>query len=126
MQVLQGIDIVSVSRIRDLIERQGRAFLDRVFTSAEKKYCLGRRMKYEHFAARFAAKEAATKALPWKVPPAFILRDIEVSKHASGKPLLRLSPRARRLLKLPKAAVFELSLTHEREYAAASVLLILP
>ena len=57
-----GIDIVSVSRMRLAIERQGKRFLDRIFTKAEQAYCDTKRNKYENYAARFAAKEAVIKA----------------------------------------------------------------
>src|SRR3990167_6225802 len=57
-----GIDIVSVSRMRQAIERQGRRFLDRIFTKSEQAYCNRKKNKFENYAARFAAKEAVIKA----------------------------------------------------------------
>ena len=62
MEIRQGIDITSVRRMKEAIGRHGRRFLDRIFTPGEQAYCESKRMKYEHYAARFAAKEAAMKA----------------------------------------------------------------
>jgi len=81
-----GVDIVDVDRIRDLHQRYGSRFLDRVFTELEIEYSFrsrGNRV-FEHLAARFAAKEAVIKALGYRVP----LRSIEVTNDPSGKPTI--------------------------------------
>jgi len=83
-------------------------------------------MKYEHYAARFAAKEAAIKAigaLGNTLPPLF--REIEVCRHPSGKPYLSIGRRARKCLGLAGKFQMELSLAHEREFAVAAVMLSL-
>lgn len=78
-----GIDVVSVERIRDLLERVGTPFLDRAFTAAEREYCLGRADPAQHVAARWAAKEAAVKALP-DGEASVRMSDVEVTREAPG------------------------------------------
>lgn len=127
MKLHQGIDIVSVERIRQILQNQGARFAARVFSASERRYCESKKMKYEHYAARFAAKEAVIKALSAtgrKTPPD--LCDIEVRHQATGRPFIRLAAKASAKLKLPKGFQWELSLAHERQYAMAAVLLILP
>ncbi len=112
-----GVDMIEIPRIRQVLDRFGQRFLDRVFTPGEIEYCRGRA---PNLAARFAAKEAAMKALgtgtrgvAWK--------DIEVVRAESGAPSIKLhgrgEARARRLGVLEMA----LSLSHSREYAIAVV-----
>lgn len=126
MRVLQGIDIVNVRRIRKIAEEQGKPFLERVFSREEIAYCSPRRMKHEHFAARFAAKEAFIKAVSLVTSIALPLNEIEVRHHASGRPFIRLSPALRKKIGLPGDASIDLSLSHERDYAVASVIILLP
>lgn len=126
MKILQGIDITSVRRIRSAMERNGKGFRDRVFTVQERRYCESRHMKYEHYAARFAAKEAVVKALGLGGTHATRLRDIEIRRRANGKPYVHLSPPARKAFGLPRKFRLDISLTHERDYAMAAAILILP
>ncbi len=119
----QGIDIVSVARIKAAIAHGGRRFLARVFTPAERKYCHGRARVFEHYAARFAAKEAFLKALGDRAT-AIRLNQIEVAKRPSGKPFIKLSPRLYKKAGLPPAVQMALSLSHERETAVACVTLL--
>ena len=91
MKIRQGTDITNVRRIQESIERHGDHFLNRIFTSAERSYCESKRMKYEHYAARFAAKEAVMKAVEVKKKDRFRFREIEVKRHATGKPHIHLS-----------------------------------
>ena len=118
-----GIDIVSVSRMRLAIERQGRRFLNRIFTAAEQKYCETKRNKYENYAARFAAKEAVIKAKKGG-PGRYAFRDIEVVRGLRGAPTIELNPRARKKLGISSTAQFELTLAHEREFAVAMVVML--
>ena len=115
-----GVDIVSVSRMREAIERQGERFLNRIFTKAEQKYCNQKRNKYENYAARFAAKEALIKAKGGG-RGRFNFRDIEVKRGLNGKPYMDLSPKARRILGIKPSAEFLLTMAHEREFAVATV-----
>ena len=121
--ICQGIDLTSVKRLELVMRRGGPAFIQRVFAAAEHRYCRSKRRKYEHYAARFAAKEAVIKAL--KIPKGKTLgmREIEVRHHATGKPYVRLAPAARKRLRLPSKMQIEISLSHEREYAIAAVLI---
>lgn len=117
-----GIDIVSVRRMREAIERQGSRFLDRVFTKAEQKYCNRKRNKFENYAARFAAKEAVIKAKKGG-PGRCAFRDIEVTRGFRGAPSVCITPQARKKLGISSKAKFELTLAHEREFAIAMVAL---
>lgn len=111
--------------MKQVIERQGRRFLDRVFTPRERAYCEAQRMKYEHYAARFAAKEAVMKAMEVKRETGFRLREIEILRRPTGQPFIFISPASRKRFGLPRKFQMELSLTHEREYAMAFVVLLI-
>jgi len=121
--VSHGIDIVSVKRITDSIRRGGSAFLNRVYTASECRYCKNRARKFEHFAARFAVKEALIKALGNKAH-CVALNQIEVKNLPSGKPTLHLKPAVMKKAGLSSKTKIEVSLSHEREFAVASVILI--
>jgi len=125
VRIAHGIDIVSVKRITDSIQRGGAGFVKRVFTKKESDFCRKRAKQYEHYAARFAAKEAMIKALGDRAH-AVALNQIEVCKHASGKPYLSLSPAVLKKAGLDRNTQIELSLSHEREFAVASVILVMP
>ena len=126
MQLRQGIDIVSVERLAAAAERHGERFLDRIFTADERAYCDSKRYKFEHYAARFAAKEAMMKAMEIRRKNRFRFREIEVARRPTGKPEIRLSPESHRRFGLPLGAQVELSMAHERGYAISFVVLILP
>jgi holo-[acyl-carrier protein] synthase len=127
MKILQGIDLVKVERMQQMIERpSGQAFLDRVFSAKEQAYCDSKRMKFEHYAARFAAKEAVLKALKVRPKKNRRLSGIEVGREATGKPFVALNPESRKELRIPALAQIELSVAHEREYAIATVVIVMP
>lgn len=127
MKILQGVDLVRVERMEQKIERlSGKAFLDRVFSTAEQAYCGSKRMKFEHYAARFAAKEAVLKALKVRPRKNRQLSGIEVGREATGKPFIVLSPESRKQFRIPERAQIELSIAHEREYAIATVVIVIP
>ena len=115
-----GIDIVSVQRMRRVIERQGSRFLNRVFTKSEQDYCDRKRNKFENYAARFAAKEAVIKAKKGG-PGRYAFRDIEVVRGKAGAPSIEINARSRKKMGIPPNATFELTLAHEREFAVAAV-----
>ncbi|MBI4056496.1 MAG: holo-ACP synthase [Elusimicrobia bacterium] len=102
-----GLDIVEVDRIKRLAFRN-KLFLSRVFSSPEIKYCSTKKNKWQHFAVRFAAKEAVWKALS---KSGIRLKDISVNRNSQGKPLI--------FLKGKKAAQIHISLSHSQHYAAA-------
>lgn len=127
MKILQGIDLVKVERMEKQIARpSGQAFLDRVFSTAEQAYCGSKRMKFEHYAARFAAKEAVLKALKVRPKKNQRLSGIEVAREATGKPFIILSKESLKQLRIPAQAQIELSIAHEREYAIATVVIVIP
>lgn len=127
MTLLHGIDLTEVSRMEEAIRRQGRTFTRRIFSAGEERYCESKseRRKYEHYAARFAAKEAVKKALGLGPKMKLSMREIEVRRYPSGKPFIYLAPRVWRRLKLGRNARIELSLTHETKLAMAAVLIML-
>jgi len=118
-----GIDVVDVARIRRQVEggERGRRFLDRCFTAGERRYCEARRDSAPHFAVRFAAKEAAMKALG--VPEGIRFTDVEVVRDA-GAPALRFAGRAAKAAEALGVGEARLSLTHDGGIAAAGVILV--
>jgi holo-[acyl-carrier protein] synthase len=84
-----GIDVVEINRIQQTIERWGNRFLQKVFTGTELRYCLARKNPTQHLAARFAAKEAVSKALATGWSGIFRWQDVEVVNDAIGKPEVR-------------------------------------
>lgn len=120
-----GTDIVEVSRIKRAVERTGQAFLDRVFTQSEQEYCLsGGRVRYESLAARFAAKEAYSKAIGTGVGQCAQLQEIEVCRAESGKPFLVLSGTTLEYFKSTfPGAELDISVSHTRSLATATVVI---
>jgi len=118
-----GIDATDIDRIADTIERYGDRFLRRIFTDGEIAYCTRRRVPAIHFAGRFAAKEAAMKALGlgWR---GLAFRDIEVGRDERGKPLLAFHGAARRRADALRVRAAEVTITHGRDVAAAVVALL--
>lgn len=114
-----GLDLCPVERMRGAVARHGDRFLDRIFTAAEKSYALGRGNPYESFAARFAAKEAASKALG--APLGIGWHDVEVVPATSGVhgPSVVLRGRAREVAEARGVAEVLVSLTHADGIAAA-------
>ena len=118
-----GIDIIEVRRVRETIERTPR-FAERVFTEAERAYCESRgAVAAQHYAARFAAKEAALKALQTVWSGGIAWQDIEVSAKESGAPVILFHGRARELYEQMGVTVAHLSIAHTTEHAVAEVLL---
>jgi holo-[acyl-carrier protein] synthase len=117
-----GTDIVSVSRIAALIEARGDAFLERWFTPAEIDYCAAKAEPSRHFAARLAAKESVSKALPlvWDGPLPW--RSIEIVSDERGAPSVRLSGALRDAAEEAGVARITVSLSHCDEYATAIAL----
>jgi holo-[acyl-carrier protein] synthase len=112
-----GIDIVEIDRIAAVLARHGERFLRRVFTEAEVRYCRGR---VPELAARFAAKEAASKALGTGMR-GVLWREMEVLPDPRGKPLLYLHGAAQARANELGLREFAVSLTHSRDVAAAVV-----
>ena len=117
-----GVDIAEVGRVEAAIGRHGEAFLRRVFTPAEIAYCERHRNKFERYAGRFAAKEAAMKALGtgWRRGVRWL--DIEIVRLESGKPTLELRGRAGEFAARLAVKNISVSITHSGKTALAQVI----
>ena len=123
MIVGTGIDIAEVPRVADAIKRYGQRFLNRVFTEGEMNYCESKANRTERYAARFAAKEAAMKALGTGWSHGVRWRDIEVFRQPGSRPTIRFHGRAAEVATRLGTQNVSLSLTHTTEQAIASVIL---
>jgi holo-[acyl-carrier protein] synthase len=119
-----GIDIVHLPRIRETIARWQDRFLQRVFTPREIAYCQARRDPIPHFGARFAAKEAALKALGTGLSLGVRWRELEVQRDRGQAPRLVLSGRSREISLARGGDRMLVTLTHDGEYAVAQALLV--
>lgn len=117
-----GLDIAEIDRIEAAITRHGAPFLERLFTPAEVAYCEKYKGRYERYAARFAAKEAAMKALGTGWSHGVRWRDIEVTREPSGKPTLRLEGVAADIAQRMGVKNISLSITHSGNLALAEVI----
>jgi len=116
-----GIDIIEVDRIRRAIDRWGQRFLERVYTPGEIRYCQARARPEISFAARFAAKEAAMKALGRGPKGGVRWKSLEVVNRPSGAPVIRPGRQLQQLLGKRSLLI---SLTHTHRQAMATALLI--
>lgn len=119
-----GIDMVEIARIRASCERHEERFLERIFTQGERVYCLDMKNPHPHLAARFAAKEAVSKAFGTGIGEALGWKSIEVVRDDNGKPLVRLDAQGQGLLERMGAREVLLSLSHTMELAIAIAVLI--
>jgi len=119
-----GIDVVEVARIAAAIERHGEAFLARLFTAAERGYCESRHIPAPCYAARFAAKEAVSKALGTGIGRHASWLDLEIVHDSNGAPQLVLGPTAAAFATAHGVTDIKISLTHTRHYAAANAIAI--
>jgi holo-[acyl-carrier protein] synthase len=119
-----GIDIIEVRRVREVLLRTPR-FVERVYTERERAYCdsRGAAVAAQHYAARFAAKEAALKALQTGWTGGIAWQDIEVASRDSGAPILIFHGRVRELYEQSGAHAAHLSISHTTEHAIAQVIL---
>src|SRR5882724_5271146 len=123
MIVAIGIDIIEVKRVREVLVRTPR-FAERVFTAAERAYCDGRgAVAAQHYAARFAAKEAALKAFQTGWRGGISWQDVEVSAQESGAPFLKFHGQVLELFERSRATATHLSISHTSEHAIAQVVL---
>ncbi len=123
-----GTDIVEISRIKDAVEKWGERFLKKIFTESEISYCYKKRDPFPHLAVRFAAKEAVVKTLSTSEHKAQSteqglkfanLKNIEVLNQPTGKPFINLLGDLK--ASFPYKFIIHLTLTHERNYAIATV-----
>jgi holo-[acyl-carrier protein] synthase len=118
-----GIDIIEVARIREVLARTPR-FAERVFTAVERAYCDGRgAVAAQHYAARFAAKEAALKALQTGWRGGISWQDVEIASRGSGAPFLIFHGPVQELFEKSGATAAHLSMSHTSEHAIAEVIL---
>ena len=118
-----GIDIIEVARIREVLLRTPR-FADRVYTAAERAYCDSRGVvAAQHYAVRFAAKEAALKALQTGWRGGISWQDVEISAHESGAPYLIFRGEVLAVFEKFQATATHLSMSHTSEHAIAQVIL---
>lgn len=122
MKIKCGTDIIEIERIKESIESLGEKFLKKVFTENEIQYCESKKLqKYQHYAARFAAKEAIFKAISENLPDKFALSwcDYEVINDETGKPTVKIKG-----FDLNNIEDIDLSISHCKQYAVATVVVI--
>jgi len=123
MDISCGIDIIEVNRIKKAIESLGDKFLNEVYTEKEIEYCQSKNvMKYEHFAARFAAKEAVFKAVSKFLENKYDLKwkDMEILNDNNGRPYVILTEGI-----IKEKIEIDISMSHIKEYAIANCVIIL-
>jgi holo-[acyl-carrier protein] synthase len=114
-----GSDLIDIERIRGVLDRQGERFLERVFTDEERAYCLGMKHPHKHFAARFAAKEAVSKAFTTGIGAELGWKSISVYHGLRHEPLVRLDAQGEALLKHVGGTQVILTLSHTDTAAMA-------
>ena len=130
MKITTGIDIIEVERIKKAIEELGDTFLNKIYTEKEIQYCnRSEKVKYQHFAARFAVKEAVFKAVSEYLENSYndLWKDVEVIGKESGKPCINVEKLRKKLQKA--GAKYELmdidvSISHVASLAMASVVVV--
>ncbi|MBI3464094.1 MAG: holo-ACP synthase [Planctomycetes bacterium] len=121
-----GTDIVECLRIAQMIERHAELFINRVYTSHEIDYCQSRKQATQHFAGRWAAKEAVLKALGTGWRRGISWRDIEIRNDAGGKPIVAIHGGAKEAMERLGASEILISISHCRSHATAYALAIGP
>lgn len=122
MKVTCGTDIIEIYRVQDSIESTAEKFIERVYTKNEIKYCESKgKQKYQHYAARFAAKEAVFKAISDTLNDKYSIcwKDIEIINNRQGKPIVNLIGN-----QFKEIENIDLSLSHCKEYATANVVVM--
>ena len=122
MKIKCGTDIIEIDRIKESIESLGEKFLRKVFTENEIKYCESQKsQKYQHYAARFAAKEAVFKAISESLTNKFLLGwcDYEILNDETGKPNVKI-----RGINIENIENIDLSISHCKKYAVATAIAI--
>jgi len=118
-----GVDHIEISRIKKTIRRQKERFLNKIFTEKEIEYCEKKKDRYQHYAARFAAKEAVYKALNQTGTEGISWKDIEIVNEISGKPEIFLRNKTLRLAKRLKVSKILLSISHNKDIAISNVII---
>lgn len=111
-----GIDIIEIDRVKESIDRFGDHFLNKIYTPNELEYCLSKHNKYQHFAARFAAKEAIYKALSSEWGREISWQDIDIMNEPNGLPIVKFSGNLAEFVNDNKA--IKISMSHSDNYVA--------
>jgi len=119
-----GTDIIEIVRIGRMVERHGELFLNRVFTEDEIRYCQRRKECYQHFAGRWAAKEAVMKTLGTGWIRGVSWRDIEVQSLKSGQPVVHIYGGAKEFSEKLGIDDVLISISHCRSYATATAIAV--
>lgn len=122
MKITCGTDIIEISRIKKDIENLSESFLDRIYTENEIEYCESKnQQKYQHYAVRFAAKEAVFKAISEFLDNKYSIswKEIQISNNSQGKPIVKLEGQ-----QFENLESIDLSLSHCKEYATANVVIV--
>lgn len=129
MQIKSGIDIIEVDRIKKSIEESGDGFIKRVYTEQEIKYCESKnKNKYQHYAARFAVKEAGFKAVSTLLKDKYSIswKNIETVNDENGKPGIKFVAVSKEIEKeLNKIVSIDVSISHIKECAIANVVALI-
>jgi holo-[acyl-carrier protein] synthase len=120
-----GIDVVEVERIAHMISRYEETVLRKLFTASEREYCVAQKRPELHFAARFAAKEAVSKALGTGIGGQAAWVDLEITRDPMGAPKIFLRGAAAEFAERHGITEIQISLTHARDYAAANAIAII-
>ena len=119
MRIRTGTDIIEISRVKESIESTNKKFCERVYTEKEREYCESKKMqKYQHYAARFAAKEATFKAVSGQIDDKYNVcwKDFEVTNDEQGRPSIKL-------VGIDEKSIenIDISISHCKKYAVANV-----
>ncbi len=112
-----GLDIIEIRRIKKSLEKYSLRFKNKIFTDTEIDYCQSQADPGKHFAARFAVKEAVSKSLGIGISVGF--KNIEVVNHDSGKPIVRMIGRGKKLFQKLNLKSIHVSISHDQHYAIA-------
>ena len=119
MKISCGTDIIEIERVKKSIERTGQKFLDTIYTKKEIAYCESKKMqKYQHYAARFAAKEAIFKAISTKLTKDYKWQDFEILNDENGRPIVSLKHEIKEIENI------DISISHCKELAVATVVVL--
>jgi holo-[acyl-carrier protein] synthase len=119
-----GTDIIEVLRIAQMIERHGDVFISRVYTEHEIQYCQSRKMATQHYAGRWAAKEAVLKAIGTGWRRGISWRDVEIRNQPGGKPTIACRGGVREVVEQLGVAEIQISISHCRTHATAYALAV--
>lgn len=119
-----GIDVVEVDRIHSSLDEFGDHFLNRIFTEGERAYCESQKNRELNYAARFAAKEAISKALGTGIGKTVGWKDMEIRRKETGEPMVILHGRAKEFAEVEGISEVKISLTHAKHYAAANAVIL--